>query len=125
MSLVPPRPVRSSPGSRHNAAADAEVRWWPAWAAVTLFAAGLALALDVLLLQARRSYFTGGFLSVDHTRSVAEGALFVVVSFAADVALPQAKVPVIDLDDIEAIADLLLKRAVAVDAAEATAARSG
>jgi hypothetical protein len=39
--------------------------------------------------------------------------------------LAQAKVPVIDLNDIEAIADLLLKRAVAVGAAEATAAARG
>jgi hypothetical protein len=39
--------------------------------------------------------------------------------------LPQAKVPVVDLNDIEAIADLLLKRAVAVGPAGATvAARS-
>ena len=45
-----------------------------------------------------------------------------IVAIASDIALPQAKVPVIDLNDIEAIADLLLKRAVAVGAAEATAA---
>ena len=37
-----------------------------------------------------------------------------VVAIASDIALPQAKVPVIDLNDIEAIADLLLKRAVPV-----------
>jgi molybdopterin-guanine dinucleotide biosynthesis protein B len=45
-----------------------------------------------------------------------------IVAIASDIALSQAKVPVIDLDDIEAIADLLLKRAVAVGAVEATAA---
>ena len=45
-----------------------------------------------------------------------------VVAIASDIALPQAKVPVIDLNDIEAIADLLLTRAVPVDAAQATAA---
>jgi molybdopterin-guanine dinucleotide biosynthesis protein B len=44
-----------------------------------------------------------------------------IVAIASDVALPQAKVPVIDLDNIEAIADLLLKRAVSVAAAAATA----
>ena len=48
-----------------------------------------------------------------------------IVAIASDVALPQAKVPVIDLNDIEAVADLLLKRAVAVGAAEATAAARG
>jgi hypothetical protein len=39
--------------------------------------------------------------------------------------LPQAKVPVIDLNDIEAIADLLLARAVAVAAVEATVPARG
>jgi molybdopterin-guanine dinucleotide biosynthesis protein B len=37
-----------------------------------------------------------------------------VVAVAADVALPDAKVPVVDLDDVEAIADLLMKYAVPV-----------
>jgi molybdopterin-guanine dinucleotide biosynthesis protein B len=37
-----------------------------------------------------------------------------IVAIASDVALPAAKVPVIDLNDIEAIADMLLKHAVAV-----------
>jgi molybdopterin-guanine dinucleotide biosynthesis protein B len=44
-----------------------------------------------------------------------------IVAIASDVALPQAKVPVIDLDDIDAIADLLLARAIPVSAAQATA----
>ena len=34
-----------------------------------------------------------------------------IVAIAADTPLPQAKVPVIDLDDIEAIADMLLQHA--------------
>ncbi len=34
-----------------------------------------------------------------------------IVAIAADTALPQARVPVIDLNDIEAVADLLLERA--------------
>jgi molybdopterin-guanine dinucleotide biosynthesis protein B len=34
-----------------------------------------------------------------------------IVAIASDVALPQAKVPVVDLDDIERIADVLLKHA--------------
>ena len=44
-----------------------------------------------------------------------------IVAIATDVALPDAKVPLVDLDDIEAIADLLLKRAVPISAAKATA----
>jgi molybdopterin-guanine dinucleotide biosynthesis protein B len=37
-----------------------------------------------------------------------------VVAVASDIALPQAKVPVVHLDDIEAIADLLVRHAVPV-----------
>jgi molybdopterin-guanine dinucleotide biosynthesis protein B len=47
-----------------------------------------------------------------------------IIAVASDSALPAAKVPVVDLNDIEAIADLLLKRAVPLSAAAATA-RSG
>jgi molybdopterin-guanine dinucleotide biosynthesis protein B len=39
-----------------------------------------------------------------------------IVAVASDSAVPQAKVPVVDLNDIEAIADLLLKHAVPVGA---------
>lgn len=47
-----------------------------------------------------------------------------VIAIASDSALPQAKVPVIDLNDIDAIADLLLKHAVPVGMAAATARRA-
>ena len=39
-----------------------------------------------------------------------------IVAIASDVALPAAKVPVVDLNDVEAIADLLVKHAVPVGA---------
>lgn len=45
-----------------------------------------------------------------------------IVAIAADTALPQARVPVIALDDIDAIADLVLARAVPL--AEVAALRS-
>ena len=48
-----------------------------------------------------------------------------IVAIASDIALPQAKVPVIDLNDIETIADLLLARAVPVDAAQSAVAARG
>src|SRR5690349_21158959 len=35
-----------------------------------------------------------------------------IIAIASDIALPAAKVPVIDLDDVDAIADTLLKHAV-------------
>jgi molybdopterin-guanine dinucleotide biosynthesis adapter protein len=44
-----------------------------------------------------------------------------IIAIASDVKLPAATVPVIDLNDIEAIADLLFKHAVPIDAADATA----
>jgi molybdopterin-guanine dinucleotide biosynthesis adapter protein len=44
-----------------------------------------------------------------------------IVAIAADIALPQAKIPVIDLNDVEAIADLLLKYAAPVAAINAAA----
>jgi molybdopterin-guanine dinucleotide biosynthesis adapter protein len=44
-----------------------------------------------------------------------------IVAIAADIALPQAKVPVIDLNNVEAIADLLLKNAAPVAAINAAA----
>ena len=40
-----------------------------------------------------------------------------IVAIASDTALPQAKVPVIDLDDIERIADVLIERAAPLKAA--------
>jgi molybdopterin-guanine dinucleotide biosynthesis protein B len=45
-----------------------------------------------------------------------------IIAIAADTPLPQAKVPVIDLNDIEKIADILLKHAVPLPGA-ATAMR--
>ena len=39
-----------------------------------------------------------------------------IVAIACDSALPDAKVPVVDLNDIDAIADLLLKHAVRIEA---------
>jgi molybdopterin-guanine dinucleotide biosynthesis protein B len=44
-----------------------------------------------------------------------------IVAIAADIVLPQAKIPVIDLNNVEAIADLLLRNAAPVDAINAAA----
>ena len=44
-----------------------------------------------------------------------------IVAVASDVALPQTNLPVVDLNDIEAIADLLLKHAAPIGSATATA----
>jgi molybdopterin-guanine dinucleotide biosynthesis adapter protein len=39
-----------------------------------------------------------------------------IVAVASDTALPQARIPVIDLDDVEAIADVLLRHAAPLEA---------
>jgi molybdopterin-guanine dinucleotide biosynthesis protein B len=46
-----------------------------------------------------------------------------IVAVASDSVLPEAKVPVVDLNNIDAIADLLMKHAVAVSEAAATTSR--
>jgi len=43
-----------------------------------------------------------------------------IIAVASDSALPAAQVPVVDLNDIEAIADLLLKHAVPINSVPAT-----
>jgi molybdopterin-guanine dinucleotide biosynthesis protein MobB len=47
-----------------------------------------------------------------------------IVAIASDVALPQVRITVVDLNDIDAIADLLLESAIPLSTAPATA-RSG
>ena len=44
-----------------------------------------------------------------------------IVAIASDMKLPMAKVPVLDLNDIEAIVDLLLERAVPLSSMSAAA----
>ena len=46
-----------------------------------------------------------------------------IVAIASDIALPKANIPVIDLNDIEAIAELLLERAVPLAESVATRGR--
>jgi molybdopterin-guanine dinucleotide biosynthesis adapter protein len=48
-----------------------------------------------------------------------------IVAVASDVKLPQVKIPIVDLNDIEAIADLLLTRAVPIEAVGATTSAKG
>lgn len=57
------------------------------WAAVTCGGALLVSTFEALLLQRRRSFFTGGFLAVDYLTSPAEVVAFLVVSVLIDAAL--------------------------------------
>ena len=60
--------------------------WLRQWLNITLTAAAAVTAVDAVLLQRKRSYFTGGFLSVDHVRNVFEGGLFLLGSLVVDAA---------------------------------------
>jgi hypothetical protein len=60
--------------------------WLRGWLRVTSIAAVALTAIDAVLLQRKRSYFTGGFLSVDHVRGVVDGVGFFLTSLVADVA---------------------------------------
>ena len=57
------------------------------WSRVVLAVAGVMTALDAVLLQLKRSFFTGGFLAADHLRSSTEAVLFLLLSFAGDAAV--------------------------------------
>jgi glucan phosphoethanolaminetransferase (alkaline phosphatase superfamily) len=57
------------------------------WAGVTLTVAATATIFDAVLLQYRRSYFTGGFLATDYVTRASEAVAFFVGSFLADLAV--------------------------------------
>lgn len=58
-------------------------QWWLIAGTIGSVAA-VATLLDAVLLQRRRSYFSGGFLSTDHLTSPAQAAAFVASSMIAD-----------------------------------------
>ena len=62
-------------------------RWAGVWARPVLLAAVAATAADAALLQRKRSYFTGGFLSVEHVSSLWQAVAFFIGSLVADVAV--------------------------------------
>jgi hypothetical protein len=58
-------------------------RWW----IVVLSSAALVSSIDAILLQRRKSFFTGGFLAVDHLQGPMETAAFLLVAWLADLAV--------------------------------------
>ena len=66
---------------------SAQRRWAGVWAPPVLLAALAATVADAALLQRKRSYFTGGFLSVEHVTSLWQAMAFFVGSVVADVAI--------------------------------------
>ena len=61
--------------------------WLRVWLLVTGAATLTASLMDAALLQRRRGYFTGGFLSTDHIRHAADALAFVVGSLLSDAAV--------------------------------------
>jgi arylsulfatase A-like enzyme len=57
--------------------------WWR----VTLSSAALLTLVDAALLQRKRAYFTGGFLSIDHIRTPLDAAGFLAASLLTDAAV--------------------------------------
>ena len=76
--------MHASPGTLPDAPALASPR--PGWWALTLYNAALLTALDAFLIQQKKSFFTGGFLSTDHATDIGDAAAFLAASFASDVA---------------------------------------
>jgi glucan phosphoethanolaminetransferase (alkaline phosphatase superfamily) len=66
-------------------AAGSDFLW--RWGLVTLAGAVLLSTIDALLLQRDKSFFTGGFLSVDHLAGASNIAAFLVVSLIVDAAV--------------------------------------
>ena len=56
------------------------------WVLSVVGAAALMTVIDAALLQRSKSYFTGGFLSIDHLTGAFDTAAFVALSFAVDAA---------------------------------------
>jgi hypothetical protein len=71
--------------SAQAAAVGGALNGW--WVAITIAGALVMTLFDAALLQRRRSFFTGGFLSVDHLNTPGEFAAFALGSFMADAAV--------------------------------------
>ncbi len=84
---VPPSPLESVPARRGGSTRTTTSEFLWRWGLVTLAAAVVLSTIDALLLQRSKSFFTGGFLSVDHLNGPAGIAAFLVVSLVTDAAV--------------------------------------
>lgn len=69
--------------------------WTRRWAATTLFASVAVTTVDAALLQRKHTYFSGGFLSVDHASRLSDALAFFAGSLAADAAVTALFVAVV------------------------------
>jgi glucan phosphoethanolaminetransferase (alkaline phosphatase superfamily) len=80
------RPAPHS-GVAVRAARDDSRQWLRAWIGASCTVAVTATLIDGILLQRKRAFFTGGFLSVDHIKTISQGLTFIAASLASDVAI--------------------------------------
>src|SRR6188472_2947322 len=65
-----------------------EARFWRrSWLSASATVAIAATLIDAILLQRKRAFFTGGFLSVDHIKTISQGITFVASSLTSDAAV--------------------------------------
>lgn len=83
MSL--PAPV--TPPSRVRETSTADAAFLQRWVVVVLTGAVILSTVDGLLLQRRKSFFTGGFLAVDHLQGAGDTIAFLVISLLVDAAV--------------------------------------
>jgi len=66
---------------------DEATFWRRSWLSASATAAIAATLIDAILLQRKRAFFTGGFLSVDHIKTISQGITFVASSLTSDAAV--------------------------------------
>jgi hypothetical protein len=66
---------------------EAAPTWRTEWLFLTLTCATLVTVADAILLERKKGFFSGGFLAVDHLRSVEQSAAFLAASLLADAAV--------------------------------------
>ena len=82
-----PAPI-PSPGPREGSESSSGGRGGVrGWLPVAIGGGLFLTAFDAFLLQEKRAFFTGGFLSVDNAAHPADAAAFLLSSFATDVAV--------------------------------------
>jgi hypothetical protein len=80
--------MTTSPSTEPPEVISAAISGWRAeWVRLTGLAAAVVTAVDAALLERSKGFFTGGFLAVDHLRSIPEALLFLGASILADGAI--------------------------------------
>jgi glucan phosphoethanolaminetransferase (alkaline phosphatase superfamily) len=87
MTAVPAAPGTARPASEGRSTTLDKSAWLIPWVCVTLGTALVATLFDAVLLQYRRSYFTGGFLATDYVTNASQAFAFIAGSLLTDAAV--------------------------------------